>query len=414
MAFEGKFASLASVYGFSPIATPAFEHTEVFERGVGEATDIVSKEMYTFDDRGDRSLTLRPEGTAPVVRSYIEHGVGKSAQLPWKVYYAGTMWRYERPQAGRMREFRQVGAESIGSGDPICDVELIDFAARFFADLGIAGVELLLNSMGDSQCRPDYARAFAAHLMDSVSANHPLCEDCARRLDQNPLRILDCKKPGCRELTADAPSVIEYLCGECAEHFEMVRGGLSAIGLSYRIEPRLVRGLDYYTRTTFEFRCDALGAAQDALGGGGRYDGLVAVLGGEPTPALGFAIGTERTMAAIEASGIEHSGLTLGDDLGAVVVPLTSEARDMALRVASLLRSSRISSDLASPGRSAKSQLRRASKLQARVAILIGDDELRDGVVTVRFMSGREGLPDQVKCSVDELTGVLVERGVET
>ncbi|RIK04550.1 MAG: histidine--tRNA ligase, partial [Acidobacteria bacterium] len=246
--FEGEFSALARLYGFSPLVTPAFEHTEVFERGVGEATDIVNKEMYTFADRGDRSMTLRPEGTAPVMRAFIEHGIGKSGQLPWKVFYLGPMWRYERPQAGRMREFRQVGAESIGSADPQYDVELVDLVARFFDRLQISDVELLINSMGDEQCRPAYSKAFASFVAGAVEKRHPLCDDCTRRLRQNPLRIFDCKKPGCRELTEGAPTAVESLCADCIEHFEAVKSGLRAIGVSFRLEPRLVRGLDYYTR----------------------------------------------------------------------------------------------------------------------------------------------------------------------
>lgn len=415
LAFEGEFASLARLYGFSPLVTPAFEHTEVFERGVGEATDIVNKEMYTFADRGGRSMTLRPEGTAPVMRAFIEHGIGKSGQLPWKVFYAGPMWRYERPQAGRMREFRQVGAESIGSADPQYDVELIEFAARFFDRLRITEIELLVNSMGDEQCRPAYSMAFASFIRDAVEQRHPLCDDCTRRLDQNPLRILDCKKPGCRELTEGAPAVLDSLCFDCIEHFEAVKGGLTAAGVEFKLDPRLVRGLDYYTRTTFEFRCGALDAAQDALGGGGRYDGLAETLGGEATPALGFAIGTERTIAAIAKTGGAHPPLGADEPLVAVVMPLVEEAREVALQAVSALRSAGVPSDLGIPGRSAKAQLRTASKAGARVAVLIGSDEIERGLVTVRFLeaAGGEPAPDQLQCAIEELVGLVAEARTE-
>lgn len=415
LAFEGEFASLARLYGFSPLVTPAFEQTEVFERGVGEATDIVNKEMYTFADRGERSMTLRPEGTAPVMRAFIEHGIGKSGQLPWKVFYAGPMWRYERPQAGRMREFRQVGAESIGSADPQYDVELIEFASRFFDHMQISHVELLLNSMGDEQCRPAYSRVFASFMRDAARHRHPLCDDCARRLDQNPLRILDCKKPGCRELTEGAPAVVDSLCPNCTEHFESVKSGLTAIGVEYTLDPHLVRGLDYYTRTTFEFRCGALEAAQDALGGGGRYDGLAETLGGDATPALGFAIGTERSIAAIDKTGGTRPAPGADELLAAVVMPLVEEARDVSLEAVSALRSAGVPSDLGIPGRSAKAQLRSASKLGARVAVLIGSDEIERGLVTVRFLdaAGGEPAPSQRQCAIEELADLVGEARTE-
>lgn len=411
LAFEREFASAAGLYGFSPLITPAFELTEVFERGVGEATDIVNKEMYTFADRGGRSLTLRPEGTAPVMRSFIEHGIGKSAQLPWKVFYSGPMWRYERPQAGRMREFRQVGAESIGSADPQYDVELIEFASLFLDRMRISDIELLLNSMGDEQCRPAYSEAFAGFMRDAVEQRHALCDDCTRRLDQNPLRILDCKKPGCRELTEGAPTVVDSLCDGCIEHFEAVKSGLAAVGVRFVLEPRLVRGLDYYTRTTFEFRCKTLEAAQDALGGGGRYDGLAEALGGDATPALGFAIGTERTISAIEKSGGGQP--LLGGEAGvmAVVMPLVDEAREIGLKAVSALRSAGVPSDLGVTGRSVKAHLRSASKLGARVAVLIGSDEIDSGLVTVRFLddAGGEPAPDQRQCAIEELGRLVLE-----
>lgn len=409
LAFEEEFASLARLYGFSPLVTPAFEHTEVFERGVGEATDIVRKEMYTFADRGGRSITLRPEGTAPVMRTFIEHGIGKASQLPWKIFYTGPMWRYERPQAGRMREFRQVGAESIGSADPLYDVELIEFAAKFFDRLHITEIELLVNSMGDERCRPAFSRAFATFMQDAVKQRHPLCDDCTRRLDQNPLRIFDCKKPGCRELTEGAPSIIDSLCIDCFEHFESVKRGLAAVGVKFEIDPHLVRGLDYYTRTTFEFRCRALDAAQDALGGGGRYDGLAEMLGGGVTPALGFAIGTERTIAAIEKTGGVQPAPDSDELLLVVVMPLVEEARDISLQAVSFLRAAGVPSDLGIPGRSAKAQLRAASKRGARAAVLIGNDEIASGLVTLRFLEAVSSdlVHDQMQCEIEELAALV-------
>lgn len=417
-AFEGVFAEMAELYGFGPIATPAFEYTEIFERGVGEATDIVTKEMYTFDDRAGRSVALRPEGTAPVVRAFLEHGIGKSGRLPWKVYYSGPMWRYERPQAGRMREFRQVGAESIGSDDPSSDVELIEFAVRFLRRSGTRRLRLFLNSMGDSRCRPAYKAALVEYFQLVISSRHPLCDDCMRRLELNPLRVLDCKKLGCRELSATAPTTIEFLCEECDSHFSAVKAGLEELEIEFEVDPRLVRGLDYYTRTTFEIQCPDLDASQDALGGGGRYDRLVETLGGDPTPGLGFAIGTERTLLATrrDPGRAEQDSEQTTRYPEVVIIPLLEDARNQALKTASLLRQAGIACDLAGIGRSLKANLRRATRDQARLAILIGEDELAAGEVTLRFLEGGESLGQmpQESCSpgsaADRIAELLRQR----
>lgn len=383
---EERFSQIASLYAFRPVRTPVFEQTEVFERSVGVSTDIVGKEMYAFTDRGERSLTLRPEGTAPIVRAFVEHGIGKREHLPWKVYYSGPMFRYERPQAGRMREFRQVGAESIGSADSAVDVELIELAMRFYRLIGVSEIELILNSMGDGQCRPKFVERLRAFLRDRLDSAGGFCADCVVRIENNPLRVLDCKKPACSEITSDAPAIVESLCEPCEKHFSEVRRGLDDLRIPYVISGKLVRGLDYYTRTTFEIRCRALDAAQDAVGGGGRYDSLVEVLGGEPTPAIGFALGLERTIAAmkVEASPLISTASIL--PTRALVAPLTENARGLALRIASEMREAGITTEIGGVGRSVKSQLRLADRLGAAIALLIGDDELRDGTVTLRSL----------------------------
>ena len=294
---------LFSRYGYEPVYTPMFEHTDVFTRGIGEATDIVSKEMYTFEDKGGRSITLRPEGTASVVRASLEHNLtANGAQA--KLYYAGPMFRYERPQKGRMRQFWQIGIEVLGAAEPTADAEVITVLWRYFEALGIpaASMRLLLNTMGDQACRPAYREKVASYIREHADG---LCEECNRRAETNPLRAFDCKNASCAIVMASAPLLRDELCDDCAAHYAAVKTHLDGLGIPYIEEPKLVRGLDYYTRTVFEIQVDAGLGSQNAIGGGGRYDRLMEEYGGPATPGLGFALGFERTLLALEAAGVE-------------------------------------------------------------------------------------------------------------
>lgn len=352
-------------YGYREIRTPIFEHTELFSRGVGEATDVVEKEMYTFTDRSGRSITLRPEGTAPVARAYIEHGMHLWPQ-PVKVFYVGPMFRYERPQAGRLRQHYQIGAEALGSADPALDAEVIMLPIHIFRRLGLERFEVHLNSIGCPKCRPVYRERLLEYLRPKADQ---LCESCQRRLERSPLRVLDCKVPACREVTAQAPASFDYLCDECRTHFERLRRHLQELDVSYVLDPRLVRGFDYYTRTVFEVLSESLGA-QNAVAGGGRYDGLVEMLGGRPTPGVGFASGMERALLAASGSGLAQGDAGWLD----VFVAVEGDGRDEALRLLYELRSRGLRADTDYQGRSLKAQLKLADRAGAQVAIIAGAD----------------------------------------
>ncbi|MBC7266970.1 MAG: histidine--tRNA ligase [Coriobacteriia bacterium] len=372
--------ALFARYGYEPIYTPLLEHTELFARGIGETTDIVTKEMYTFADRSGRSLTLRPEGTAGVVRAAIEHSLVPQGSVA-KFYYAGPMFRYERPQKGRMRQFWQIGVELLGAAEPSADAEVIALLVRYFESLGLPRerMRLLVNSMGDEACRPAYRDSVAAYIRAHEDG---LCEECRRRADTNPLRAFDCKNESCQAVMAGAPRISDALCDECRAHYEAVKRRLDALGVAYEEEPRLVRGLDYYTRTVFEVQAEGLGA-QNAIGGGGRYDGLFATLGGPPTPGLGFALGFERTLLALRAAGVEPGA---AEGVAAYVAAVDESARDAVFGLAMALRDAGVAAELDHRGRSLKAQLKHADKLGARVAVIVGPDELASGEATVRDM----------------------------
>lgn len=397
-ALESAMRDVSSLYGYGEIRTPVFEHTELFARGIGEGTDVVEKEMYTFLDRGERSLTLRPEGTAGAVRAYMEHRLDAEAQ-PIKLFYMGPMFRYERPQAGRARQFHQLGVECIGTMDPAADVEVIVLLVALFRRLGLSEFELHLNSIGCPDCRPAYVEKLKAALQP---VRESLCRSCQERYERNTLRILDCKRETCRELTKDAPMMLDSLCDGCNEHFGRVRQHLDDLGQAYTINARLVRGLDYYTRTVFEFLSPHLGA-QDALGGGGRYDGLVETLGGPPTPAVGFAAGMERILLATAA----------GEDavvpsLDAFVATLGEAGRKAGIKLAERLRSDGLRTELDYMDRSLRAQLRQANRLGARAVLILGDDEAAAGVAKLRDMqSGDERAVgnDEVVQLVREMRG---------
>jgi histidyl-tRNA synthetase len=370
-------ARLFAAYGYRRIITPEFEDTALFERGVGAATDIVRKEMYTFPDKGGRSLTLRPEGTAPVCRAYVEHGMHKLPQ-PVKLWYYCPMFRYERPQAGRFREHYQLGVEAIGSSDPAVDAEVIALLGALFAELGVAGVRLNLNSMGDAACRPPYVALLREYLRGHESE---LCGECRERVELNPLRTFDCKVESCRVVLDEAPRIGDHLCPECRDHFGAVLALVRRVGLEPHLDFRLVRGLDYYTRTTFEFSSDRLGA-QSGVGGGGRYDGLVEQIGGPPTPGVGWGSGLERIALATG----QQEPLPRGPD--AFIVSFANEARATAFGIAQDLRAAGLATDLDLAGRSPKGQLKQAGRGGAAVAVLVGLDELGPGLVRVRVMDG--------------------------
>lgn len=379
---EQKVAGICQLYGYERIDAPAFEDTRLFARSIGEATDIVEKEMYTFEDRGGDSITLRPEGTAPVCRAYLQHGMHNWPQ-PVKLYYITSVFRYERPQAGRYRQHHQFGCEAIGDGDPALDAEVIDMAWQFFRSLRLSRLSLQLNSIGCKKCRPGYV----AILRDYYAKyNQQLCPDCKARLKRNPLRLFDCKNPSCQQIASSAPGSIDHLCPECDTHFSQVRRYLALLELPFEVNHRLVRGLDYYTKTVFEVQPEEEGA-QSALGGGGRYDDLIEELGGRPTPAIGFAAGMERIILNLKKQEVPVPALPRPEVFLAYI---GGDARDEAVKLASRLRRSGVSVMEAVGNRSLKAQLRQANTHGARYTVIIGEQELKTGTVTLRDMTSAQ------------------------
>lgn len=369
-------------YGYAPIYTPIFENTEVFTRGIGEATDVVGKEMYTFLDKGERSITLRPENTAAVVRAAIEGSLTANGATA-KLYYAGPMFRYERPQKGRQRQFYQVGAEALGFDSPEADAEMIIMLWRYFTELGFpsTAMRLLLNSMGDPACRPAYRDSVANYIRAHADR---LCEECNRRADTNPLRAFDCKNPGCRATMADAPKIHEALCPACGTHHNRVRELLDLAGIPYVLDPSLVRGLDYYTRTVFEVQVDTGLGSQNAIGGGGRYDGLFESLGGKPTPGIGFAVGFERIVLALEALGVTFPDRSKAD---VFVAYADGALKTEAFTLVTSLRDAGVRAALDLTDRPLKSQIRQADRLGVAHAIILGPDEFAAGNAVLRDMA---------------------------
>ncbi|NLZ93439.1 MAG: histidine--tRNA ligase [Firmicutes bacterium] len=375
--FEEKVREVCRLFGYQEIRTPIFEHTELFLRGVGEVTDIVSKEMYTFTDRGKRSLTLRPEGTASVARAYLENKLHGEAQ-PIKLYYVGPMFRYDRPQAGRYRQFHQFGVEVFGAQAAELDAEVITLSLFFFRALGLSEFTLHINSVGCPKCRQAYRQQLQAALEDKVGE---LCTDCAERYEKNPLRILDCKQLQCQELTQDVPSMLDMLCDECAEHFAQVRQTLDALGENYVVNPRLVRGLDYYTKTAFEIISPVLGA-QGSICGGGRYDYLLNTIGGPQIPGIGFAVGIERVLLALEAAGVQVGEHTEPD----VFVATAKVDAKESLKLTMDLRQAGLAAEQDYLGRSLKAQLKYADKKGIKHVVILGEEEMQKGQATVRDM----------------------------
>jgi histidyl-tRNA synthetase len=387
---EGAAAAIFARAGYEPVATPSFEDTELFERGVGHSTDIVRKEMFTFEDKGGRSLTLRPEGTAPICRAYVEHGMQRLAQ-PVKLSYGGPFFRHERPQAGRYRQFHQLGVEAIGADSPLADAEVISLLAELLAELGVPGVELRLGSLGSLQARQAYLEELKAHLH---AHEGELAKEVRERIEINPLRAFDSDDEGTQAVMAAAPKLVDRLEGADAEHFDEVRALLDAAGVEYAIDPTLVRGLDYYTRTIFSFVCDRLGA-QSEIGGGGRYDGLIEQLGGEPTPAIGWAAGIERILLAL---GEEVA--PPGRDVFVAVAGDGQAVRAKALALATEIRQAGLSAEIDLGGRGLKGQLKHANRIDARHVVILEAEgaQLRD------MESGQQRQVDTGKL-IEEITG---------
>lgn len=387
----------ANLYGFKEIRFPTFEHTELFARGVGDGTDVVQKEMYTFKDKGDRSITLRPEGTAGAMRTLIEHGVLAGA-LPVKVSYLTSCFRYEKPQAGRLREFHQFGAELLGAASPAADAEMISMVSSIFDQLGIEGLTLEINSIGCQSCRSDYNEALKAYFHSRESE---LCDTCRDRLERNPMRILDCKCPDCKKVAEGAPHIIDYLCDDCRAHFEELQQRLDGLGIEYKINPTIVRGLDYYTRTVFEFVSDCIGA-QGTVCGGGRYDGLVELLGGAPTPGIGFAMGLERLLLLMEKTGVPFPEDRKVD---IYIGSMGKKASMEAATIVNALRAEGFCAECDLMERSVKAQMKYADKIGATFSCIIGDSELEVGKVTVKNM--KEGTSEKI--ALDEIIEYVYE-----
>lgn len=375
---EGEIRELCRRFGYSEIRTPIFEHTELFQRGIGEGTDVVDKEMYTFTDRGERSITLRPENTASAVRAYLQNKLYAQSNLV-KLFYIGSMFRYDRPQAGRMREFHQFGVEALGEANPAVDAEVILLAMNLLEGLGLKDLELSINSVGCPKCRSKYRTMLQDFFRDKLE---DLCEDCRSRFERSPLRILDCKKDSDKPYMADAPKITDCLCEECADHFTKLKELLTSAGISFTHDPRLVRGLDYYTKTAFEIKYPPLGA-QSAVAGGGRYDGLIEEMGGNPTPAVGFATGLERLLLALESQNLLPEK---NRSVDAYVVALGEAAQAEGFKLLNSLRQQGLSAAMDFAGRSMKAQMKQANKLGAKYSVILGEDEIADGVAMLRSM----------------------------
>lgn len=376
---EGLIRELFANYHYKEIRTPIFEHTELFLRSVGETSDIVSKEMYSFEDKGLRHVTLRPEGTAGTVRAFVENKLFAQS-LPVKLYYIGPMFRYDQPQAGRYRQFHQFGCEVLGSADPMVDAEVISFAVDLFTKLGLESLSVLINTVGCDKCRPRYHEALKEYFSQYKDQ---LCPTCLERLDKNPLRILDCKEESCKAVAAGAPTTLDYACDDCKAHFEKVCSYLESVGIEYHVDTTLVRGLDYYTQTAFEVIMNKVGSQQNAICGGGRYNKLVSQVGGDDIPGMGFAAGMERVLLTIAEEGIT---LPVEQKVDVYVAPLGEKAKDVCFKLTHSLRAAGLTVETDYLSRSMKAQMKAADKAGARFTVIIGDDELAKGEAVVRTM----------------------------
>jgi len=392
---ERKFDDICRRYGYKEIRTPIFEHTELINRGVGDTTDIVQKEMYTFNDHGGRSLTLKPEGTSPAVRAFVEHRMYAEVQ-PTKIYYDTPCFRYEKPQSGRLRQFHQFGVEIFGTPNMMADADVICLGHDFLEEMGTKDIVLEINSVGCPTCRETYRRA----LQDFLRPHYDeLCDTCKNRFDKNPMRILDCKSQEDQDLVKDAPNMIDYLCDECASSFEEVKGHLESMGLEYTVNPRIVRGLDYYTKTAFEFVSNKIGA-QGTVCGGGRYDNLCQEIGGPPIPGVGFGLGKERLLMLMEANGVEIPEAEPSD---VFIVTMGDKGRIKGLEILRELHKKGISAQMDTLARNVKGQFKYAARLNAKKTIVIGDEELEKGVVQIKDMDRHE----QQEVSFDNILEML-------
>lgn len=398
---ERSMLEIAENFGFHEIRTPVFEHTELFQRGVGDTTDVVQKEMYTFTDKGGRSITLRPEGTAGAVRAFLEHGLHNEPS-PQKISYVTSCYRYEKPQAGRLREFHQFGVECLGAASPAADAEIIALAASIFDYLEINNLHLELNSIGCPTCRAEYHKALKEYF---AARQDELCDTCRGRLERNPMRILDCKSPICSEIAQGAPKMIDYLCNDCKEHFEAVKNCLDAMDIEYILNPSIVRGLDYYTRTVFEFVSDEIGS-QGTVCGGGRYDGLVEELGGPHVPSLGFGLGLERLMLLMEA---QKTPFPMPRKCDLFVVSRGDKALLKAMKITSDIRADGIIAQCDVAGRSVKAQMKYANKLGATHTIVIGDDEIETGKATLKNMETGEQTEVELESFSENFMDMLLQ-----
>jgi histidyl-tRNA synthetase len=390
------FAEFAYRYGFSLVLTPLFEDVGVFNRGIGENSEVAKKEMYVFSDRGDRIYALRPEGTASVVRAFVQH----QPTTPWKAWYVTPAFRYERPQAGRYRQHHQLGVEALGTDDPAVDVEVIALAHRFYSAIGLTRFRLLINSMGHEECRTAYVDLLRSHLEANWTT---LCDEHQKSWSENPLRVLDCKRESCIAVTSVGHMLPDHVCGDCREHFERVVDGLASLGIDSTLNPRLVRGFDYYTRTTFEFVSDALDGAQNAIGGGGRYDKLAEELGGKPTGGIGFGSGIERLLLAREAEGTARDLVKRTLDL--FVVDTTGQ--DVATVLVDGLRMAGFAVERAYDGRSMKAQMKVADKSGARFALIVGPQEQLVGEVTIRDLRSEDYAQSQLTVAQRDLAATI-------
>jgi len=391
---EAKARDIFRSYGYREIRLPIIESTDIFIRSIGETSDIVEKEMYTFNDKGNRSITLRPEGTASFVRAYVQHHL-YNEPAPQKYYYMGPMFRYERPQANRYRQFYQIGAEAMGIEDPALDAEIISMLSSILRTIGLEGLNFEVTSIGCSNCRPGYQKALKEHLDGKIEQ---FCSDCQRRFDTNPLRILDCKVPSCIESKQGSPAVVEHLCEECSGHFEKVKQHLNNLNVPHTINPNLVRGLDYYTKTAFEVSSENLGS-QSAVAAGGRYDGMVKEFGGPATPGIGFAIGMERIIPLIKDSLDTQEGPDL------LFCLLDESSSDRVMLITEELRKAGIWTEMNYEKASLKSQMRRANRINARKVVIIGEDEVTNNSVSIKDMATKEEI--SVGFSAEEILGVL-------
>lgn len=393
---EGKFADICRRYGFKEIRTPMFEHTEVFARGIGDTTDVVQKEMYTFNDHGNRSITLKPEGTSGAVRAFIEHKQYAEVQ-PTKYYYNTDCFRYEKPQSGRLRHFHQFGIEVFGTPNMMADAEVICLAHDFLTDLGITEIELRINSVGCPECRKKYREALKAYLLPHYEE---LCGTCKERFERNPMRIIDCKSEICQAIVKDAPRMIDYLCDDCRNAFEDLKSNLTAMGIDFTIDPNIVRGLDYYTKTAFEFVTTKIGA-QGTVCGGGRYDHLVEELGGPPIPGVGFGLGIERLLLLMEAN---NAYFPEENRVDAFIAVMGDAAKAFGLKLARELRAKGITAEMDTLARNIKGQFKYADRLNARYTLVIGDNELEKGVVSLKDMTKSEQREIKIEDIYKEIT----------